>query len=342
MFLRGNKEMEHEIRRCHNCLISETFPGIKLSRKGMCNLCENFEPEKDMQLTKANQKKTDAVIAEKKGKSTYDAIVSYSGGKDSSYTLYYLKKKHDLNILALLIDNDFVSDQTWKNAKMLTEKLNADLMIFKPDPGFMRKMYKISARESDLYDLSQLTRANAVCLSCITLISSITLNEAIIRGIPIIAGGYVHGQMPSSGGVLKTGDRMLRMFREKNRKELALKTDEKINRYMRISAPWEDREYPVIINPMLGLEYDENKILETISDYGWIKPSDTGTSSSNCLLNDYAIAVHYQKYKYHSYESETCLQVRKGLLPREKALSKLTDIKSPDTFTKIISRLNQN
>lgn len=334
--------MEHEIRRCHNCLISETFPGITLSYKGVCNLCENFEPEKDMQLIEANRKKTDAIIAEKKGKSIYDAIVSYSGGKDSSYTLYYLKKKHDLNILALLIDNDFVSEQTWKNARMLTNKLNVDLMIFKPDSEFMHKMYKISIKEKDLYDLSQLTRANAVCLSCITLISNITLNEAIIRKIPIIAGGYIHGQMPSSGGVLRTNDRMFHLFREKNRKYLALKIDEKINRYMHISAPSRDREYPVIINPMLGLECDEKKILDAISDYGWRKPSDTGLSSSNCLLNDYAIAVHYQKYKYHSYESEICLQIRKGLLSKKEALLKLTDIKSPDTFADIISKLNQD
>jgi tRNA(Ile)-lysidine synthase TilS/MesJ len=333
--------MKHEIRRCNNCLISETFPGIKLSDKGVCNLCENFKPEKNIQLIEANRKKIDAIILENKGKGVYDAIVSYSGGKDSSYTLWYLKKKHDLNILALLIDNGFVSNQTWENARILTDRLNVDLVIFKPDSEFMHKMYKISIKEDDLYELSQLTRANAICLSCITLISNITLNEAIIRKIPMIAGGYIHGQMPAAGGVLRTGDRMFQLFREKNRKYLALKIDKKINRYMPINGPSGDREYPVIINPMLGVEYDEKKILRTISGYGWRKPSDTGLSSSNCQLNDYAIAVHYQKYKYHSYESEICMQIRKGLLSKKDALLKLTDIRSPDTFTDIISKLNQ-
>ncbi|MBF0398130.1 MAG: hypothetical protein HQK78_15230, partial [Desulfobacterales bacterium] len=265
----------------------------------------------------------------------YDVIVSYSGGKDSSYTLYYLRKTYDLNILALLVDNDFVAKQAWENARNVTARLGIDLMIFKPDPIFMHHMFKV-ARDENLYSISQLMRANSICLSCINLISNITLNEAIIHKIPIVAGGYIDGQMPSSGGVIRTDSKFFKEENEKKRMYFVSKFGEKINNYYKIPECSENQIYPVIINPMLGLEYSENKVIETISKYGWQKPLDTGSSSSNCLLNDYAIAVHYQKYKYHSYESEICLQVRKGFMSKEEALSKFNDIKSPEDFTNAI------
>jgi hypothetical protein len=92
---------------------------------------------------------------------------------------------------------------------------------------------------------------------------------------------------------------------------------------------------------MLAIEYNEEEIIKTISKYGWVKPDDTGQSSSNCLLNDFAIAVHFEKYKYHSYELEICLQVRRGNLSKKDALARLTDIKHPSEFEDIKLKLKK-
>ena len=71
---------------------------------------------------------------------------------------------------------------------------------------------------------------------------------------------------------------------------------------------------------------------------GWAS-DDTGMSSSNCIMNDFAIAVHYEKYQYHSYEAEICLQVRKGTMDKDEAFERLTDIKPSKQFKDIKKNL---
>ncbi len=328
-----------EISRCKKCLISKTYPGIKLNDKNICNQCIQFDKKgEDQIIIKNNHEQIHAAILQTKGTGgIYDAIVAYSGGKDSTYTLKYLKQDYDLNILALLIDNDFIAERAFVNAKNVTRELGIDLMVFKPDASFMHKLYRKSIH-GNIYNKTQLKRANAACLSCINLINNIILNEAIIRNIPLIAGGYIGGQIPATAGTLNTSGKLFEDFRKKNKNFLSVKIDPKVGNYLNI-AETDKSHYPIIINPMLGMNYSEDVIIRMISDLGWKKPKNTGLSSSNCQLNDYAISAHYDKYKYHSYEAEICLQVRRGTMTKDEAMKKLSDIKPLKSFSKIKNKL---
>lgn len=44
-----------------------------------------------------------------KGKQKYDAVIMYTGGKDSGYAAYYLSKKLGLKVLAVTWDNGFLT-----------------------------------------------------------------------------------------------------------------------------------------------------------------------------------------------------------------------------------------
>ena len=312
---------------------------VIFNNRRVCNLCIKYSQDSnDLKIIEKNHDNIQSVILETKGTGgIYDVIVAYSGGKDSTYTLKYLKEEYDLNILALLIDNDFVAERAFVNARNVTKSLGVDLTIFKPDASFMHKLYKKSIH-GNIYNKTQLTRANAACLSCINLINNITLNEAIIRNIPVIAGGYIGGQIPATAGALRTSGVMFKNFRNKNKDFLSEKIDPKVGNYLQITEIKEGN-YPIIINPMLGLSYSEQKIIEMISHLGWEKPTNTGLSSSNCQLNDYAISAHYEKHKYHSYEAEICLQVRRKTMSKNEALEKLTDIKPSKLFTNVKNKL---
>ena len=325
-------------KRCRNCAISEFFPGITLESDGLCNQCIEFDAlGRDLEITSTNRERIDKVIEEarQKRRGIYDVIVAYSGGKDSSYTLHLLKKDYDLNILALLIDNDFVAEQAFINGKIMTEKLGIDLLTIRPNPQFMRKMYNRSI-DGELYNLSQLSRANSACLSCINLINSFVLAEAVNRKVPLVAGGYIGGQIPQKAGAINVENTMFREQRAQNIEKLVREIDPRFREYLHVP---DSEEMPTLINPLLGLKYDENEIIALLGEYGWEKPADTGQSSSNCLLNDYAIAKHYEKFRFHSYEAEICLQVRRGTMSREKAIMKLEDIKPSSSFTDVLSKL---
>jgi len=329
-----------DIKRCVKCGISEHFPGIRFGDSSVCVMCHEHEARGGRGTSTARTAQRIAeTIQDLRGKGpVYDAIVAYSGGKDSTYILDHLKRDYDLRLLAFLVDNDFVAAQAFVNARTVTATLGVDLMIYRPDPRFMHTMYRVSL-EQDLYSPDQLRRANAACLSCINLINNRVLDEAVMRRVPMIAGGYIGGQTPEGVGVIRTNSSFLAEYRERHSAFLASRVDARFPKYLHISPPAADSIAPVIINPLLGMDYSEQMVIERISPLGWQRPPDTGESSSNCLLNDYAIAVHFEKYGYHPYEAETCLQVRTGALSLSVALHRLNAVKAPAEYPAVRARL---
>ena len=80
---------------CKRCVIDESFPGTKINSDGLCTICSRTSSVSDLRSARKKlQNKMKASIINLQGSKDcdYDAIVAYSGGKDSSYTLKYLWK----------------------------------------------------------------------------------------------------------------------------------------------------------------------------------------------------------------------------------------------------------
>ena len=94
---------------CANCVLPETFPGIKFNHQGVCNYCSKFSGKALLEESKNKYRlKFENLLKTKQGQGSYDAIMAFSGGKDSTYTLYILKEKYKMNVLALTFDNGFI------------------------------------------------------------------------------------------------------------------------------------------------------------------------------------------------------------------------------------------
>jgi hypothetical protein len=61
----------------------------------------------------------------------YDCIVGLSGGRDSSYLLYYAVRELGLNVLAYTVDNGFLPDQTKINIATMVDLLDVDHIVEK-------------------------------------------------------------------------------------------------------------------------------------------------------------------------------------------------------------------
>ncbi|WP_394326030.1 adenine nucleotide alpha hydrolase family protein [Methanosarcina horonobensis] len=78
---------------CKKCVLDSDIPGIEIKEEsGLCHFCETYVPlssqEKEQYLNRI-----EGLFKEYSGRGNYDVIFALSGGKDSSYTLYKLKKK---------------------------------------------------------------------------------------------------------------------------------------------------------------------------------------------------------------------------------------------------------
>ena len=116
---------------CKICVSDSSINSLSLDENQVCQFCHiHNEMEKEYPL---NDKSFDTLLkiskkirAEGLGKK-YNCIVGVSGGKDSSYLLYIVKKKLNLNPLAVHYDNGFNSETSVSNILKICEQLDVDL-----------------------------------------------------------------------------------------------------------------------------------------------------------------------------------------------------------------------
>lgn len=103
---------------CRNCGLPEgkipSYGHIKLNNNEKCHFCKLFETQKDKYGRLYNSNREDelySLIKNVKRIGEYDVIVMYTGGKDSTYTLYKLVMEYNLKVLAITWDNGFFDEE---------------------------------------------------------------------------------------------------------------------------------------------------------------------------------------------------------------------------------------
>lgn len=325
---------------CTRCVLTNAVPGVVL-HDGICNICTDSSGSEATKLRRLElSSEMIKIIDQKRNKSEYDCIVAFSGGKDSSYTLMMLTKNLGLRCLAVTVDNGFISDQAITNCKSVTSSLGVDFVTYTPAFDFMRTMYVKSMQDDSLHVKSAIRRASGACNSCINLINTYMLKTAARHGIPIVAGGYVGGQVPRDAAIMRLN---LKQQQQQHATALGRKTaafGENAKRYFDIGSLPPGSEEIVVINPMLTVSLSESEIIQAISALGWQQTVDTGLNSSNCMLNDLGILMHYRRHQFHPYAFEISEQIRSGLMSREEGLRKIGSIPKASELASQLQRLN--
>lgn len=114
--IRKTPERIEDAQFCTTCS-ANTFmiPGLEFNEKGECPICQTKELAKELRsvvplITEIPHAKN----------SRFDVALFYTGGKDSTYLLYYLAKVKKLRVLALTWEIPYMSDnarQSIENAK---------------------------------------------------------------------------------------------------------------------------------------------------------------------------------------------------------------------------------
>lgn len=165
---------------CANCAANDyIIPGLEFDEHGLCPLCQ----------TKAETANLKSITPIKNTfpharKSRFDVAVFYTGGKDSTYLLYYLAKVLGLRVLALTWEIPFMSDcarASIENAKLHLP--SAEFVTRKVADNDLKKIY------SKLYELADNTCA------CPSLAYALFYPELVETRVPYFVVGNESAQI---------------------------------------------------------------------------------------------------------------------------------------------------
>ena len=331
------------MKRCTRCVLPETFPGISYDDEGVCNFCRSFRGQEHLDKSiEKYRKRFEKLLDERRRDGGHDCLMAFSGGKDSTYTLAVLKKTYDLSILALTIDNGFISPRSLENIRNVVEGLGVDLVIYKPRFDLLRKLFS-EAEKSEMYARKTLERASTICTSCMGIVKFIALRMAIESNIPFIVYGWSPGQAPIAASIFRNNPSMIRSMQKALYDPMYEATGSGLENYFLTEEHFAMEErFPHNISPLAFLRYDEAQILDSIRKLGWERPTDTDPNSSNCLLNAFANKIHMDRFGYNPYAFELAKLVREGYMDRDEAIDRLEQEQNEEMVAYVEKRLEMD
>lgn len=123
------------VKVCSRCIMDETAKEITFDNNGVCNFCHNYDNVlvNDVHTDKGGEEKLEKLIEKikQKGKnSRYDVLIGLSGGVDSSYVAYVIKKKYGLRAFAVHLDNGWNTELAVANVEQIVKRLDIDLSTY--------------------------------------------------------------------------------------------------------------------------------------------------------------------------------------------------------------------
>ncbi len=119
------------INTCKNCLLPVNYLNIQIDDEGVCQHCREFAPINYLGTEKLLEDIQPALKMNKSEK--YDCVVGFSGGRDSTYLLWYVVKILKLRPLAVFSDDLFIPDIALQNIETTCKILNIELRSIKHD-----------------------------------------------------------------------------------------------------------------------------------------------------------------------------------------------------------------
>ncbi len=176
------------MKRCIKCNLPETHETIAFDSEGVCNICLNQDVREKIDWGK-QKKMLDDLVEEYRGKYDYDCLIPFSGGKDSTWTLYYLVKEYNLKPLVVRYDHGFMRPNLEDNVSKVTKELGVDVMSFRSNWHVTRKLMLQSFLEKGDF-----------CWHCHTGIFAYPMHVAIEKKVPLIFWGEPSAEYTSYYG----------------------------------------------------------------------------------------------------------------------------------------------
>ncbi len=167
-----------ELRYCSRCMLPETHETIVFDAEGVCNVCRQHEYKQTAIDWTARKRELDEIVETHRGRGEYDCIVPFSGGKDSTWTLYYLVTEYKIRPLVVRFDHGFLRPNVLENTIKTIRKLGVDFHHFTPNWKMVRR-----------FMLQTFLEKGDFCWHCHTGVFAYPMWVALRHEVPLVIWG---------------------------------------------------------------------------------------------------------------------------------------------------------
>lgn len=167
-----------KIRYCTKCITPESAATVEFDADGVCNICRQSEVKHTEIDWEARRKILDEIVEKYRGKGQYDCIVPFSGGKDSTFQLWYVVTQLKLKPLVVRFNHWGYRPLVAENNTRTFKKLGVDVLEFTSNWKVVRKIMLASLKERGDF-----------CWHCHMGVFAHTMQMAVKFNIPLVVWG---------------------------------------------------------------------------------------------------------------------------------------------------------
>ncbi len=245
------------------------------------------------------------------GTGLYDALVLFSGGKDSTYMIHRLRTEFPrLRMLAFTIHNGFMSPVAERNVQELIERLDIDHVFVRPRKAFHVKLFR--------YCITHLNADGGygtVDFSDGEFMLDTARRLAAEKDIPLILCGYSRYQVQNG---LRLDD-----FESPRERECSDRVETAGLPLKDIFAPdevelwWHGARWPRgrvarLFFPLFAWDLEEEEVKKKVAEWGLLPKKAHSPIATNHKLIPLLGVTDVHQRGYSGFEIEFCRMIREG------------------------------
>ena len=302
--------------RCARCALSSHRE--PLGTDGLCTPCRTAPAVAAAPPRADHAPALHALLAAHQGTGAgaFDALLLFSGGKDSVYMLRRIRDEHPgLRVLALSIDNTFMSPIARENIDRMVARMDVDHLMVRHSRAFMARLFGYC-----LQHLNADGGYGTVDFSDGELILDTARRVAAEQAIPLILCGYSRYQVENGlklGGFESPRDRELQ-----DRTETAGIPLTDIVTGSALRTWWRASDFPAervarMVFPMAAWDLEEDDVRAAVRGWGLVRQGYDSPIVTNHALIPLIGVVDVHQLGYSSFEVEFCRMIREGKADRQ-------------------------
>jgi len=166
------------IMRCKECLLPQTHETISFNHVGVCSVCINSRQKREIDWQERGGELLNIIKDVKSLEKDYDCVIPFSGGKDSTFSLYFAVTQLKLRPLVVSFDHGFYRDTLLENRNRTLKLLGVDFISFTPNWHLVKDLMLTSLKDRGDF-----------CWHCHTGVNAFPVRTAVEKDIPLVIWG---------------------------------------------------------------------------------------------------------------------------------------------------------